>query len=182
MAESLRSIIDQTKTINDIDLKNKSFSNETISSGTLACSNFQNVSFININFENISLSESFFSNCFFQNCNFNNTRATNSHYNGCTFDCCYLKDVNLKETIFNKCGFIKSSIHKGENGILTNSSFESCHFNETMFKDFDIISMMASLIIDCQFSKHNKMIEFKGYFGLNDLLLPKNGILDAFEF
>lgn len=185
MSQSLQNKIDKYKKgllkTNNLQVFNKTFSDERISGEKLFRATFKNLNLINLNFNDTDLSSGFFKECSFKTCIFDNVVFPDGKFENCIFiNCkfinCNLSDVDFLETTFDKCDF-----EKDESGSLVKTNFDSCHFLDTNFNGFEGLPLVQTSLIDSTFSKFNKSIEFKGVFFLIDLLQPIDGINRMFR-
>lgn len=167
MSKILKSIIDSYRSgllsTKNIQVCEKRLSDETIKfpseliadltfdSSTFKNSDLINIEFINVNFEkclveNTILRAAEFDDCMFKNCRFIN---------------CNLSKVDVTETIFNECTFLKSGFD--------NAVFELCHFLKPIFEGVKGGPLSSAVLIDSKFSNSKKSIEFEGEVYFNDI-------------
>ena len=177
MSETLKSIIDNYRsgllfTIN-IQVSEKKLSNETIkfpseliANLTLDSSTFKNSDLINIEFINVNFESSYFEKCLVENCIFENTIFRAAEFDNCVFkNCrfinCNLSEVDVAETIFNECTFLKSGFD--------NAVFEFCHFLKPIFKGVKGSPLGSAVLIDSKFFNSKKSIKFEEEVYFNDI-------------
>ena len=180
MNQQLQKLIHAHKNKQNLKIKNQIFLNEIIKDEQLIIPYFEKSNFTNINFINIRFESSFFNQCSFENCKFDNISLRNAQFESCNLINCNLINCNLRQVDFTRTTFDKCEFKKLENGSLLQGWFESCHFIETNFNDFDAISLIQTALVDSKFTKFQKSIEFKGEFFLLDILESKNGIQEMF--
>lgn len=120
--------------------------------------------------------ESFFDDCSFQNCNFDRTLFREASFLNCNFKNYSLKNCNFIKAEFEEIKFDKCSFEKAERGSLSKAWFESYHFIEIKWYDFDFGSLITTAVENSNFYKFNKSIEFKGQFFLIDILQSETGL------
>lgn len=184
MNQDFQNIINQYRAgqLEGFRIRNQSFSTGTIANEALTSCVFINVNFLDVNFTNVGFASSFFTDCSLQNCIFDRTSLRDAEFRNCSLKNCCLRNCNLTkadftETIFDNCSFEKTEEGKGN---LAKAWFESCHFLETNFNGFGIVTLIETAVVDSKFSKFNKSIEFKGEFFLSDILHPDNGLEGMF--
>jgi uncharacterized protein YjbI with pentapeptide repeats len=152
-------------------ISHKTFSNEEISNcRILYLSNFKEVIFLNVNFSEINFESSFFKECVFKNCVFDKVSFSQNEFEDCKLINCQIKDCDLSNITFTKTVFDNSCFTRTETGSLTKAWFESCHFLETDFNGFNLLSVIQAAVVDSKFSKFDKSIQFNGEFFLFDIL------------
>lgn len=74
---------------------------------------------------------------------------------------CNLSEVDVTETIFSKCTFLKSGFN--------NAVFELCHFMKQIFGGVKGGLLGSAVLIDSKFSNFKKSIQFEGETYFNDI-------------
>lgn len=172
MSETLQNIIDSYRSgllsTTNIQVFEKKLSNETIKFPselivdlTLDSSTFKNSDLINIEFINVNFESSCFEKCIFENTILRAAEFDNCVFNNCRFINCNLSEVDVAETIFNECKFLKSGFD--------NAVFELCHFLKPIFKGVKGGPLGSAVLIDSKFSNSKKSIELEGEMYFNDI-------------
>nr|QYB19233.1 hypothetical protein [Climaconeis cf. scalaris]QYB19344.1 hypothetical protein [Climaconeis cf. scalaris] len=170
MSETLKSIIASYRFVllstPNIQVLEKKLSDEIIkfpskpmADLTFDSSTFKNSDLINMEFINVNFESSYFKKCLVENCIFENTifRAVefdDCMFKNCRFIKCNLGEINVTETIFNECTFLKNSV--------SNAIFESCHFLNSIFEGMQVGPIGSAVLIDSKFSNSKKSIKFEG--------------------
>ena len=120
-----------------------------------------NMKFINVNFES-----SYFKKYLVENFIFKNTIFQGVEFYDCLFKnsrviYCNLSEVDITETIFNECTFVKNCFG--------NAVFELSHFLKLIFEDMKGDFIGSAVPIDSKFSNSKKSIEFEGEMYFNDI-------------
>ena len=152
----------------NIQVFEKKLSNETIKFPSelivdlpLDSSTFKNSDLINIEFINVNFESSCFEKCIFENTILRAAEFDNCVFNNCRFINCNLSEVDVAETIFNECKFLKSGFD--------NAVFELCHFLKPIFKGVKGGPLGSAVLIDSKFSNSKKSIELEGEMYFNDI-------------
>ena len=172
MSETLQNIIDSYRSgllsTTNIQVFEKKLSNETIkfpseliADLTLDSSTFKNSDLINIEFINVNFESNCFEKCIFENTILRAAEFDNCVFNNCRFINCNLSEVDVAETIFNECKFLKSGFD--------NAVFELCHFLKPIFKGVKGGPLGSAVLIDSKFSNSKKSIELEGEVYFNDI-------------
>ena len=172
MSETLQNIIDSYRSgllsTTNIQVFEKKLSNETIKFPselivglTLDSSTFKNSDLINIEFINVNFESNCFEKCIFENTILRAAEFDNCVFNNCRFINCNLSEVDVAETIFNECKFLKSGFD--------NAVFELCHFLKPIFKGVKGGPLGSAVLIDSKFSNSKKSIELEGEVYFNDI-------------
>ena len=177
MTEALKNIIDSYRSgllsTTNIQVFEKKLSNETIqfpseliADLTLDSSTFKNSDLINIEFINVNFESSCFEKCLVENCIFENTILRAAEFDNCVFKNCWfincnLSEVDVAETIFNECTFLKSGFDK--------AVFELCHFLKPIFEGVKGGPLGSAVLIYSKFSNSKKSIKFEGEVYFNDI-------------
>ena len=177
MSDTLKSIIDSYRLgllfTPNIQVLEKKLSNEIIkfpserrADPTLDSSTFKNSDLVNMKFINVNFGSSYFEKCLVENCIFENTILRAAEFDNCVFkNCrfinCNLSEIDVAETIFNECTFLKSGFG--------NAVFELCHFLKPIFEGVKGGPIGSAVLIDSKFSNSKKSIEFEGKVYFNDI-------------
>lgn len=83
----------------------------------------------------------------FKNCIFESTSFQDAEFDNCDLINCQIKNSNLARVDFTETTFDNCCFEKVEKGCLVKGWFESCHFLDTNFKDFDGMSLIQTALV-----------------------------------
>ena len=154
MSETLNDLLVACKNNKCATIKQKKFSNQTLTNLFKSSLLFSKVSFLDFKFNNTNFLQSRFACCTFENCIFDTTFFVDSTFWSCKFQNCIILNSDLTSTEFDKSAFINCEFIDND---FKYSSIEQCNFVTSKFINNNLEQM---LLFQTRMWKFDDFIQF----------------------